>query len=174
LGELGPEFSEDIEYYLDDKKNYDMFEVYRNYKDHMWGTVNVMAIDMNGDIATGVTTSGTYLKLPGRVGDSPLIGAGNYCDNRYGAAACTGIGELAIRHGTARTVVTYMKMGMTPEKACMEVIREINEMNEHPVMDVLAFTPDGEVVAASTDDNAKYYYMSEDMVEVEKTRIWIK
>lgn len=174
LGELGPEFSEDIEYYMDDKRTYDMFEVYRNYKDHMWGTVNVMAIDMNGDIATGVTTSGTYLKLPGRVGDSPLIGAGNYCDNRHGAAACTGIGELAIRHGTARNVVTYMKMGMTPEKACMEAIREINEMNEYPVLNVIAITPDGQVAAASTDENEKFYYMSEDMVEVEKTRIWIK
>lgn len=47
------------------------------------------AIDHLGDIASGVTTSGIYLKLPGRVGDSPIIGTGNYCNNKYGAATCT-------------------------------------------------------------------------------------
>jgi beta-aspartyl-peptidase (threonine type) len=50
-------------------------------------------------------------KYPGRVGDSPLIGAGNYCDNRYGAVACTGMGELAIRVSTARSLVLYLKTG---------------------------------------------------------------
>ena len=76
-----------------------------------FGTVNVIAIDRRGDIASGVTTSGWAWKYPGRVGDSPIIGAGNYADNRYGACACTGYGEMAIRAGTARSVVLYMKMG---------------------------------------------------------------
>jgi beta-aspartyl-peptidase (threonine type) len=136
--------------------------------------VDVIAIDNEGDMASGVTTSGTYLKLPGRVGDSPLIGAGNYCDNRHGAAACTGIGELAIRHGTARTVVTYMKMGMSPEEACVDAIKEIKEMNAHPVMNVITVNPEGQVSAASTDADEKYYFMSEDMREVEKKRIWVR
>src|SRR5207244_3706733 len=58
------------------------------------GTVNFLALDARGDIASAVTTSGWAYKYPGRVGDSPIVGAGNYCDTRYGAAACTGYGEL--------------------------------------------------------------------------------
>src|SRR5215469_8628443 len=67
-----------------------------------WGTVNVLALDAAGNLAVGVSTSGYPWKYPGRVGDSAIIGAGNYCDNRVGAAACTGRGELAIRANTAR------------------------------------------------------------------------
>ena len=69
--------------------------------------------DAAGDIAAGVSTCGWAFKSPGRLGDSPVIGAGSYADNRYGAAACTGFGDLAIRAGTARSVVLYVKMGMT-------------------------------------------------------------
>jgi len=78
-------------------------------KDDTLGTVNFLALDQNGDLASAVTTSGLGWKYPGRVGDSPIIGAGNYCDNRYGAVACTGMGELAIRVSTARSVVLYLK-----------------------------------------------------------------
>ncbi|MCB9160531.1 MAG: isoaspartyl peptidase/L-asparaginase [Caldilineaceae bacterium] len=56
------------------------------------------------------------VEISQRVGDSPIIGAGNYCDNRYGGAACTGMGELAIRVSTARSLVLYMKMGMSLRK----------------------------------------------------------
>src|SRR5262249_11928586 len=72
------------------------------------GTVNVIARDREGNIASAVSTSGWAWKYPGRTGDSPIIGAGNYCDNRYGAVACTGRGEMAIRAATARSVVLYM------------------------------------------------------------------
>ena len=64
------------------------------------GTVNFIAIDSAGDISSGISTSGWAWKYPGRIGDSPIIGAGNYADNRYGACACTGMGEMAIRAGT--------------------------------------------------------------------------
>ena len=67
-----------------------------------YGTVNFLALDGDGKMASAVSTSGWAFKYPGRVGDSPLIGAGNYCDDRYGACACTGLGEWAIRAGTAR------------------------------------------------------------------------
>src|SRR5260221_13088481 len=62
-----------------------------------WGTVNVLALDAAGNLAVGVSTSGYPWKYPGRVGDSALIRGGNYCDNRGGAAACTGPGEFAVR-----------------------------------------------------------------------------
>lgn len=88
-------------------------------------TVNFLARDQNGDIACGVSTSGWPWKYPGRLGDSPIIGAGNYADNRFGAAACTGYGELAIRCGTARSVVLYMKMGLSVAEACQEALRDL-------------------------------------------------
>ncbi len=89
------------------------------------GTVNFLAYDRHGDIASAVSTSGWPCKYPGRLGDSPIIGAGNYADNRYGAAACTHYGELAIRCGTARTTVLYMKMGMSVNDACEEAMRDL-------------------------------------------------
>ncbi len=92
------------------------------------GTVNFLAYDQHGDIASAVSTSGWPCKYPGRLGDSPLIGAGNYADNRYGAAACTHYGELAIRCGTARSTVLYMKMGMSVKDACEEAMRDLQPL----------------------------------------------
>src|SRR6266850_687047 len=67
------------------------------------GTVNFIALDKKGNVASAVTTSGWGYKYPGRVGDSPIIGAGNYCDTSAGGACCTGFGELAMRNVTADT-----------------------------------------------------------------------
>lgn len=94
------------------------------------GTVSFLARDQRGDVACGVSTSGWPWKYPGRLGDSPLIGAGNYADNRHGAAACTHYGELAIRAATARSVVLYMKMGMSIEEACREAMRDLQPLLE--------------------------------------------
>lgn len=66
--------------------------------DGPWGTINVLALDSSGELCAGVSTSGFPWKYPGRVGDSALPGAGNYCDVRYGGAACTGRGEMAMRN----------------------------------------------------------------------------
>lgn len=73
--------------------------------------------DHTGSIASATSTSGWGWKYPGRLGDSPVIGAGSYADTRYGACACTGVGEMTIRCGTARSVVLYMKQGMTVSEA---------------------------------------------------------
>jgi len=92
------------------------------------GTVNILAQDRQGHLAVAVSTSGWAWKYPGRLGDSPIIGAGNYCDDRYGAAACTGVGEWTIRCSTARSVVLYQKMGMALEEACREAARELLDL----------------------------------------------
>ena len=73
-------------------------------------TVGAVALDGAGNLAAGTSTGGLTNKMFGRVGDSPIIGAGNYCDNRYGGAACTGMGELAIRVSTARSCSTASRM----------------------------------------------------------------
>jgi L-asparaginase / beta-aspartyl-peptidase len=93
-------------------------------------TVDFIVIDRNGSLASGVSTSGWSWKYPGRVGDSPVIGAGNYADQRYGAAACTGRGEMAIRAATARSVVLYMKAGMGVEEACAEAMRDMADLED--------------------------------------------
>jgi len=175
LHELGPEYKEDLGYLREDEVNFDMHTWYERLKDHMLGTVNVLGMDHNQDMATGVTTSGTYLKLPGRVGDSPIIGAGNYCDNRYGAAACTGRGELAIRAGTARAVVAYMKSGMGVEEACTEAMKEVNEMADKASLNVIAFDSEGNISGAATHREPPIWYMNATMEEVEeKSGIWVE
>jgi beta-aspartyl-peptidase (threonine type) len=94
------------------------------------GTVNVLALDGRGDLASGVSTSGWAWKYPGRLGDSPVIGAGNYCDSRYGAAACSGHGELAIRASLARSIVLHMENGASPEEACARALRDLPGRDE--------------------------------------------
>lgn len=132
-------------------------------------------MDANGDASSGVSTSGTYLKMPGRVGNSPIIGAGNYCDNNVGAAACTGRGELSIRHSTARIIVAYMKMGMTPQEACNASMEEVHEMVDSAVLSCIAFNNKGEVAAASTNREPPLYYMNVDMEKFETRKgAWVK
>jgi len=92
------------------------------------GTTIFLAIDNAGHIGAGVSTSGWALKYPGRLGDSPVIGAGIYADDRYGAAGCIGHGELTIRAGTARAVVLYMKMGLTLQEALYEAARDLDSL----------------------------------------------
>jgi L-asparaginase len=92
------------------------------------GTVCLLARDAQGNIASGVSTSGWAFKYPGRLGDSPVIGAGNYADNRHGAAACTGFGEMAIRAGTARSVLLYCRMGIEIDKAVRDAAADLHEL----------------------------------------------
>jgi N4-(beta-N-acetylglucosaminyl)-L-asparaginase len=92
------------------------------------GTINCLAVDAKGDISGTTTTSGMAWKIPGRVGDSPIIGAGNYVDNEVGAAGSTGRGEECIRICGAHTIVEMMRKGMSPNDACMEALHRIAHM----------------------------------------------
>jgi beta-aspartyl-peptidase (threonine type) len=128
------------------------------------GTVNFVARDRDGDIASAVSTSGWAWKYPGRVGDSPIIGAGNYCDNRYGAAACTGRGEMAIRAATARSVVLYMKAGMSLDDALAEAMRDLWSLEDpyYGGMNIIAIDAEGTPGAASNRE-ATFIYMTDEM-----------
>lgn len=88
-------------------------------------TIALLVLDANGDIAGGCSTSGWGGKLPGRVGDSPLIGGGLYVDNEVGAAGATGLGENILRYCGSFLVVELMRQGLHPEEACLEAIRRI-------------------------------------------------
>ncbi len=133
------------------------------------GTVDVIAIDGQGNMASGVSTSGWAWKYPGRLGDSPIIGAGNYCDNRYGAAACTGYGELSIRGATAHTVVFAMKMGLSLEEACRQALLDLPAPPAGfagNMMNIVAVDRHGNHCGATNiAEWDEYAYMNADMAE---------
>jgi N4-(beta-N-acetylglucosaminyl)-L-asparaginase len=112
--------------------SYDGRHVYYDDKGvpHTYGTINMNAVNASGDISSCTTTSGLSWKIPGRVGDSPIIGAGQYCDNEVGAAGSTGRGEANIKVCGAFLAVEFMRQGMTPEAALMKVIERVVAMTE--------------------------------------------
>jgi beta-aspartyl-peptidase (threonine type) len=131
--------------------------------DGPWGTVNVLALDAAGNLAVGVSTSGYPWKYPGRVGDSAIIGAGNYCDNQVGGAACTGRGELAIRATTARSVLLALaESGGDPAQACATALAETLDLPDdfRSGLQALCLTPDGRHGGASTRGDATYSVMT--------------
>lgn len=89
------------------------------------GTINCDIVDTKGDLSSVTTTSGLAFKIPGRVGDSPIVGAGQFCDNDVGAAGSTGRGEAVIKTCGSHTVVENMRRGMHPTDACLEALRRI-------------------------------------------------
>ena len=93
------------------------------------GTIHCSAIDRKGNISCVTTTSGLAFKIPGRVGDSPIIGAGLYCDNEVGAAGSTGRGEANLVNCSSVMVVEFMRQGSSPEQACLEICKRIAEHN---------------------------------------------
>jgi N4-(beta-N-acetylglucosaminyl)-L-asparaginase len=95
-----------------------------------YGTINLCAVDAKGDIGSITTTSGLAWKIPGRVGDSPIIGAGQYCDNAVGAAGSTGRGEANIKVCGAFLAVEFMRQGISPEQALIKVMERVIAMTE--------------------------------------------
>lgn len=90
-----------------------------------WGTIHCSAVTDDGHVAACTSTSGLSWKLPGRVGDSPIVGAGMYCDNAVGSAGATGRGEAVIQVCGAFSIVQHMESGKTPTEACLAVAKRI-------------------------------------------------
>lgn len=90
-----------------------------------YGTINCCAVDAAGNLSGVTTTSGLSFKIPGRVGDSPIIGAGLYVDNNVGAAGATGRGEAVIRNCGSYSVVSHMAAGKSPVDACLTALERI-------------------------------------------------
>lgn len=93
-------------------------------------TIGMLAIDKNGDISGACTTSGMAYKVRGRVGDSPMIGAGLFVDNEIGAATATGVGEEVVRTVGSFLIVELMRQGMSPQQACEEGVKRIIAKNK--------------------------------------------
>ncbi|MBI2618685.1 MAG: isoaspartyl peptidase/L-asparaginase [Ignavibacteriales bacterium] len=91
------------------------------------GTINCNAVDLRGNVSGCTTTSGLSFKIPGRVGDSPILGAGLYVDNAVGAAGSTGRGEANLLSCSSVMIVEYMRQGKSPEEACLMACQRISE-----------------------------------------------
>jgi beta-aspartyl-peptidase (threonine type) len=140
------------------------------------GTINFLAQDAQGNLCAGTSTSGWAWKYPGRLGDSPIIGAGLYADNRYGAVACTGMGEMAIRAGTALSTVHYLKMGLSLAQAGRQAMADLNDLGGRyrSQMHLLAIDPQGRHAGFSSEMGKPYLFMTDKMLEPEEaTRIRI-
>jgi isoaspartyl peptidase/L-asparaginase-like protein (Ntn-hydrolase superfamily) len=139
-------------------------------------TVTVLGLDTKGHLGGVCTTSGLAYKLPGRVGDSPIIGAGLYVDDQAGAAGATGVGEEIIRIGGSLFVVEQMRAGKTPQEACELAARRVNaaavRRGVHPAnCAFLALSPKGEVGAAATlKTNFEYAVNVGGKVELKKAK----
>jgi isoaspartyl peptidase/L-asparaginase-like protein (Ntn-hydrolase superfamily) len=139
-------------------------------------TVTVLALDQKGSLGGACSTSGLAHKLPGRVGDSPIIGAGLYVDDRAGAAGATGVGEEVIRIGGSLLVVEAMRAGRTPQEACEAAVRKVNEVavrrGVHPAqVAFIALDVKGRYGAAATvQTNFQYAYVNNGKVQLQKAR----
>ena len=156
--------------------------------DERWGTghdtVGVVVLDKAGGITAGTSTSGLALKLPGRVGDSPLPGSGLYADDTAGAAVATGCGELIMRGCLSYAIVELMRSGATPQQACADALgrlvarleKEIPVRNAHQDMTkmaVLAMDRDGNIGAAANHADFDFAYcLAEDReVRLERAKM---
>ncbi len=104
----------------------DIGMLYEKYLRH-YGTIHCSALDTKGNLSCVTTTSGLAYKIPGRVGDSPIIGAGLYCDNEVGSAGSTGRGEANLLNCSSVMVVEWMRQGKSPEEACLLACKRIAE-----------------------------------------------
>ncbi len=128
-----------------------------NHENH--DTIGLLGIDSDGNLAGACTTSGWAYKIPGRVGDSPIIGAGLFVDNEVGAACATGLGEAVIRIAGSHTVVELMRQGNSPQKACqLAVERIIKKHSDLTNLQVgfIAINKKGEVGAYSVYSGFNY------------------
>jgi N4-(beta-N-acetylglucosaminyl)-L-asparaginase len=122
------------------KANHDPNDAWLDHDDDVkiaftHGTINMNAVTSSGDLGSVTTTSGLSYKIPGRVGDSAIVGAGQYCDNDVGAAGSTGRGEANIKIAGAFFVIEQMRGGASPEEACLRALQRAIQMTESRLMD---------------------------------------
>jgi len=121
-------------------------------------TIALLALGADGTVAGGCSTSGLAGKLPGRVGDSPILGSGLYVDNDVGAAGATGVGENVMRYCASFMIVEFMRQGLSPHEAIVKVIQRIvkSEGRDDLHINFIALDKHGRHGAAGTDSSFKY------------------
>jgi len=125
-------------------------------------TIGMVAMDANGNLSGSCTTSGAGFKMRGRVGDSPIIGAGLFVDNEVGACTATGQGEDVIRVAGSHSVIEFMRQGLSPEEACKKVIERIVKIKGEKAKNIqvafLALNKKGEVGAYAIHKGFSYAF----------------
>jgi N4-(beta-N-acetylglucosaminyl)-L-asparaginase len=133
-------------------------------------TIAMVGIDAAQNVAGGCSTSGMGYKLPGRVGDSPILGSGLYVDNQVGGAGATGVGENVMRFCGSFMIVEAMRHGLDPLDACVQAIRRIGELDGRPLTELhvnfVAVNRSGRAAAAGTDKGFEYAVTTADGNEV--------
>jgi isoaspartyl peptidase/L-asparaginase-like protein (Ntn-hydrolase superfamily) len=123
-------------------------------------TIAMLGLDARGNLYGGCSTSGWGYKIPGRVGDSPIIGSGLYVDNQVGAAGATGLGENVMRHCGSFLVVEMMRQGAQPTEACEMAVNRIAELDPKNLgnldINFIALNKEGQYGAAGTSKGFKY------------------
>lgn len=139
-----------------------------NWLDQSHDTVTMLCLDRAGNLAGACSTSGLAMKIHGRVGDSPIIGAGLYLDNDVGAAGATGVGELVLRTLASFTAVEFMRAGLRPSEACRAAfermcakIPEARQTQEA----LIAINKQGEVGCATNTRDFTFYYGDGERIE---------
>ena len=148
-------------------ERYEVKEWYRKLSFEKHGTTNVIALDQENNLAVGVSTSGLAMKFPGRVGDSPVFGAGIYCSETIGAA-CTGTGELAIRLSTSRLVVDRFERNLSLDEATKSGISDLLKLKEEGVLHILSMNNKGQCSAYTNREGIFHFFADSNMEEIEK------
>lgn len=159
--------------------NYDPMDTLRHMKGkaapgsiHDHDTIGMLALDKSGNLSGACTTSGMAFKMHGRVGDSPIIGAGLFVDSEVGAATATGVGEEVIRICGSHTVVEAMRYGKTPQEACRLAVERMYKLRKSQIADkqigFLAVNIAGEIGAFSLRSGFTYAYRSVNDTDVVK------
>lgn len=135
------------------------------YRGH--DTVCVLSLDRTGRMVSATSTSGLFMKEPGRVGDSPIIGSGFYCDAKYGAAAATGLGEDIMRGCLSYELVSLMKRGMSAQQAAEEALaglveRKLAMGEDKGSISLIALSADGSFGASTTESVFPFVVGTED------------
>ena len=164
------------------QKDYEQWLIKSEYKTGVnvenHDTIGMLALDASGRMAGACTTSGMAYKVRGRVGDSPIIGAGLFIDGDVGGATATGVGEAMIRTAGASAVVESMRRGASPEEACYDIVQRI--LKKHPGVEgmqvgFLAMNVQGEYGGYSVYNGFNYALRTEDrneMVDAKYMRTW--
>ena len=139
-------------------------------------TIGMVAMDANGNLSGSCTTSGMGFKMRGRLGDSPIIGAGLFVDNEVGACTATGQGEDVIRISGSHAVVELMRQGLSPEKACKKAIERIIKIKKEKAKDIqvafLAINKKGEVGTFAIQKGFSYAIKNGSMEKLIPAKSW--
>jgi N4-(beta-N-acetylglucosaminyl)-L-asparaginase len=139
-------------------------------------TIGMVAMDAMGNLSGSCTTSGAGFKMRGRLGDSPIIGAGLFVDNEVGACTATGQGEDVIRVAGSHSVVELMRQGLSPEAACKKVIERIVKIKKEKVKEIqvafLAVNKKGQVGSFALHKGFSYAIKSSDIEKLIPSKSW--